>query len=316
MMPSLTFLSFLLCTTVASAETVVTLNATRDNYIDESYPDGNQGFTFFLNVGRVSSGLFRTLIAFDLNAAVVPSDGSQELVKATLILSLLNKSDDYIPCSSTNIITCATVHILTTAWGEGDGGLSKNATAGESSWRHSTFPTEWKTPGGDFQTDVLGTRTSEAANDNFAVFPLNVNLLQPLMDNPSLNQGFLLRNDGNPGAASFYSRNSFRADRPRPRLELEFAAASPTVTPTRNPTNAPASSPTGAPLTLAPTIPVTASPTTSSPTGAPSTTKPTAAPTPLMGESPTSGGSKINGGHGVWCASLAVGAAIAALCCQ
>ena len=74
-------------------------------------------------------------------------------------------------------VGCASVHTLTTQWGEGT-----------SSWIHSTRPEEWNNPGGDFEAAPIGARSmsSPAPPASLAVFPLNVermrNILPPESD--------------------------------------------------------------------------------------------------------------------------------------
>jgi hypothetical protein len=248
-MRSLPYFTVLFCgaahtATLAAANTLISLNATKDAGIKESFPDNNYGntgisFGFFAGVGPSGpySGVERGLVDFDLDSVVVPT-GSL-LVKATLVLSMFPAFGDYVRCSAADIPTCATVHIVTTPWSDGASN-DREAISGESSWRYSDRSTEWQSPGGDFQSEPLGTRDPEILipnPDNVGSFPFDSTMLQPLLDNPSSCHGFLLQNDGNPGSVFFNSRDDGFTN--PPRLDLEFSDPPPTVPATQNPSAAP-----------------------------------------------------------------------------
>jgi hypothetical protein len=261
-MRSLPYFTILFCgaahtATLAAANTLISLNATKDAGISESFPDNNYGntgiiFGFFAGAGPSGpySGVSRGLVDFDLDSVVVPT-GSL-LVKATLVLSMFPPIGDCVRCSAADIPACATVHIVTTPWSEGasDG---REAISGESSWRYSDRPTEWQSPGGDFQAEPLGTRDPEIGL--VGSFPLDSTMLQPLLDNPSSCHDLLLQNDGNPGSVFFNSRDDGFTN--PPRLDLEFSDPPPTVPPTQNPS----------------AVPVMSAAPTQNPTTAPSSTR-------------------------------------------
>jgi len=231
----------------AATSTIFNLNATRDNYIEErsGFQNVNYGVDTSLYAGVDDGKLSRVLVGFDLSSVAFAlsstSGGSAQklkLVKASLILEIQFELDTYIHCTTTGDTStpnnCATVHMVTTAWGEGTT-FDTPASNGASSWIHSAFPTQWETPGGDFQEAILGRRapSPKTIGDNakFASFPLDVILLQPLLvdvDAPGSlkNLGFLLRNDEN-GVTAFRSHNGYEGSPPGapPRLQLEFEEA-------------------------------------------------------------------------------------------
>lgn len=244
----------------------------KDADILSGRPIANMGGWYSLLVGRGDFGVWRSLLDFDL------SNINGELQRATLSLSLDHYRRNHIPFTST-------VHIITSDWGEGNGNF-QNATNGDSSWFYSKYPTLWTTPGGDFQSSSMGFPIRSENSQNVITFELDIDILKPMLINPSRFHGLLIKDDENPGLADYESRECLgnsqqsacsRGQRPMLILELTDNVAPgltqrPTTAPTRAPTRQPTKQPTRGPTRQPTKMP------TRTPTRAPTRT-PTKAPT-------------------------------------
>lgn len=239
----------------------VVVNASMDtsiifSQIDDRLEYWNVGASTNLLVGQASSTaqgimdrdtVWRSLLWFDLSGL-----RGSEVTQVQMVLSLRDRT---FGCSSElpGEIGCPTVHQMATPWLSGRG-FFENVTSGESSWLHSSFPSQWSTAGGDFFNSVVGHESSELSDAITAVFPLDVGTLQRMIDDSSQNLGFLLKDDDNSlGFAAFESvgcrvRDDIPESCPRnqiPRLEISLAV--PTASPTNVPTLSPSISPTQLP---------------------------------------------------------------------
>lgn len=204
----------------------ITLFATRDTHILSSARESNYGNWFSLLVGGSDAGIWRTLVFFDFFSLV---GASGKLVSATLELSIDITKEGYTPCAESRGVGCSTVHLLGSHWGEGSG--PSTVQQGQCTWEYSAYPWKWITPGGDFQTLPVGERMPESVGDSIATFQLDPIQVQELIDMPSLNRGFIIQDDSNPGHVDFHSRecvgssNLQCATSTAPQLRLEFEEA-------------------------------------------------------------------------------------------
>ena len=244
-------------TAIPVGSRIVTVNASMDNEIfhsesNETYQYWNAARSSLISIGRATSpsvgvtsvATWRVLLFFDLSGL-----GGEKILRADLILSVFERSSF---CLNGNA-GCGRVHVMSTPWQSGNK-FFENATEGDSSWLFSNYPMRWTNPGGDYFEGVVGMEQSNLTTDESAVFPLNVAMLQAMVDDESRNLGFLIRADesDNAGFLAFESLGCFEFDScPRqqvPRLQLEVAGA--TAVPTSSPTLAPPPSPTGLPTGL------------------------------------------------------------------
>lgn len=260
------------------AENVIqVLNATKDNEIEDGSGSCSQCFSWnfgasiYLDVGVDNFGVGRTLVSFDLNQ-LQPSNLSLE--KATL--QLVFRSTFFSPTlcvDSSQLIGCPTAHLLSKDFGEGEAlcnpgqQCGRSAFSGESSWNHNSFPEDWTSPGGDFETDPVGkmlppqSYPRNLAGTDVFQFTLDVTRMEQMINNPSRFYGFILRDDRNNGLHEFYSRECLEssscggvARTTPPQLVLEFTTSS---DPTSAPSNAdPSQAPTAQLMpSLIPTTP-------------------------------------------------------------
>ena len=224
---------------------VMVLNATADGLIiSGSFFEGmNSGRSTLLSVGSAGTIEFRSLIRFD----DLPRSGKLE--SARLVLCIRDEVlREPVPCTQTSSVSgVGSLHVLTTAWNEGFENLG-NATEGESSWLHNRFPETWMSQGGDFDSQAIGEQSPELPNNETAVYVLDIEGLQPLIDRTVPNNGFIILNSLNPGLNFYESKecrvSSNRTQCPRqlvPQLLLTFSG------PSESPSNAPSSSPSAQP---------------------------------------------------------------------
>lgn len=143
--------------------------------------------------GRVGGGggfgIRRTMIQWDV-AGSIPA--GSKILTASL--------DMWVEQSSAFLPITTEVHRITTDWSEGNvvapsgQGSGGAASAGESTWLHSNFPSQlWSTPGGDFGPTSF---TFDLPGIAGFVTESNASIVadvQSMLDNPAANYGWLLK---------------------------------------------------------------------------------------------------------------------------
>jgi hypothetical protein len=180
----------------ATAQTTVTLFATKDTWINNSAVTHNGGNCNFLRLRSSTSGndLARILVQFDLSS--IPANAT--ITEAKLILSRTN-----VTGTGANWA----VHRLTNSWDEGG-----NCQAdGAASWNQRVSGINWSTPGGDF------IATPEATNFLDLTFvirtvDLPLSLIQGWRSGTIPNHGLLLKWENETAinnTFTFYTRDEF-----------------------------------------------------------------------------------------------------------
>lgn len=205
-------------------------------------------------------GPLRPILSFGLEGV----SNMGQLLSATLRLSVASTRAEHIRCTTdSQLAGCATVHLLNQGFNEGNK-QDQDATDGDSSWLHYSFPEVWNTPGGDFEEMPIGRRNpeSEVTRDGlvgdlgvFAEFPLNVTRMAQVLSGETPYFGFLIKDDEDPGRIDFESRecgtsqSAFCSNFAAPALLLEFEDQS-TQAPTPQPTPSPTPQPTPQPVSM------------------------------------------------------------------
>ena len=152
----------------------------------------------------------RSLVAFDVSA--IPAGSTVTNVQVKLYMS-----KTVVGAKSFNL------HRLTSDWSEGPSvGLSgngANALAGDSTWLHTNYATQfWTTPGGDF---VASSSATVSIGSTYQYYTWNstptlVADVQGWVNNPSNNFGWIVRGPegGTKSAKQFESRESLPNLRP------------------------------------------------------------------------------------------------------
>ena len=229
-------------------ETTLSVTASADNYIVDgagcnnvtSCQSDNNGVYKTLEIGRsVTLGERRTLLKFPLDEV-----SADELQEARLRLSINLLCGSWQPCTATNG-NCAAVHVITTDWEEGSK-AGNDATEGDSTWLHTSFPNEfWKTPGGDFDVDPIGRQMpGDVVEGGFVEFDLDVTRLSEISEDENAYFGFLIQNSANscwmsfePTECEFANRNDgFCPNAYPPQLVLTYPEGFASTTTTTNST--------------------------------------------------------------------------------
>lgn len=205
------------------AADTVTLTSDRDNTLIQPQEAGDAlslGSAFNMYAGRVGSNagqtLRRGLLRFDI-AAVVPSGATIQSVQLTL-----HMSQTVTGYQSINL------HRMNADWGEEDsfsfGGGGAPAEVGDATWTHAFWPRiPWQQDGGDFQTEVSGTKlVGSAGYYTWDSADMMVCDVQAWLDDPSANHGWMVR--GNETTSQAVKRFDTReASEPfRPELVIEY----------------------------------------------------------------------------------------------
>jgi len=183
-----------------------------------------------VNAGNV---LRRALLRFDLSE--IPA--GSEVVEARLVIEV-----NMVPPNATGFD--ATLHAMDASWGEagsfapGPGGGGAPAQAGDATWLHRFFDTQfWETPGGDFLPTASATAPLNAGTGAFAFesTPTLVEDVQRWVGQPTGNFGWIIRGEeDNPQNA----RRMASRENPdlAPRLEVTFVPGEPPPEPDAVPT--------------------------------------------------------------------------------
>ncbi len=212
-------LSFVACQAWCAT---VSIDASKDNSIFQSNPDGSAGGSAGIFVGsNADISPRRGLIAFDV-AGTVPTGATITSAQLTLYLALSgNLMDEMVE-----------LHRLTADWGEGTAGSGTptvhfagtgfDASAGDATWNERSFgSTAWSNPGadGDFNaaasaSAVIGLPDPDQTNPtayNWVSTAALVSDVQSWLDNPASNFGWMLINSSEDVAGSvraFFSRSA------------------------------------------------------------------------------------------------------------
>ena len=212
-------------TTCARAE-IVTIDPAKDNTlfqnafgIDLSNGSGVYLFTGATALPPPDGDIRRALIQFDI-AGALPARSTINGVSLRLHMSKTIAGPQPVD-----------LHRLLIDWGEGasdalgpeGGGIAP--AAGDATWTHTFFDSEfWQTPGGDFSNVVSGT-TMVAGNGSYTweSTPELVADVQLWLDAPSMNFGWLLRSaESVPTTAKRFDSRENGAVEKRPKLTIDI----------------------------------------------------------------------------------------------
>ncbi|MBF9253530.1 DNRLRE domain-containing protein [Pontibacter sp. 172403-2] len=159
---------------VISNERIVTITADKDNTINSTAPEGNDGASVVFRTGRTGSSggdrLHRALLHFDLSS--IPAGSTID--SAILTLHVIRTGE---------AVTGVALHRTTTNWSEL-----------ESTWSHAVYPgTPWTTPGGDFEPNATASTGNVSRNLGFLVIPNLTGDVQEWVNDSSSNFGWVLK---------------------------------------------------------------------------------------------------------------------------
>lgn len=220
-----------------SRAATITLGASQDGTIYSNHINRGSGGGNALIVGTNGrDDPRRALIAFDV-AGQLPAGAIIESVKLTMVMGQL-------PTEPEEFSTIE-LHRVTSSWGEGTtqlqnppndsfGGMGQGAPAhsGDVTWSSRFWgatPTQWTTPGGDFDPSVSGAAAIGLPIDvpySWESTPAMVADVQEWLDNPAGNNGWILKNVDETSMSTFrvfYSRQTATAAW-RPQLTIEYQA--------------------------------------------------------------------------------------------
>lgn len=170
----------------------------------------------------------RAVLEFDLSA--IPAGSTIDSVSLTLTVTQAAGED-----------TTYTLHRVSQEWGEGAsdtgpkdtdaGGGGAPATSGDATWLHTYFFNSfWTNPGGDFNPTPSAGAVVPAVGTVSFTSPAMAADVQAWLDNPSLNHGWLLRNDE---SQTRRARRLASREHPtvqfRPRLSISYSPPAPCV---------------------------------------------------------------------------------------
>lgn len=206
------------------AQTQVTIGASKDNTLYQdttgSLSDG-MGQHFF--AGKTNIGAIRrALIAFDLSGKI-PQGAT--ILSAALTLNLTRTA---------SLGQRIDLHRVLKDWGEGssvgagDEGSGGPATAGDATWKHRFFNTEfWASQGGDFSLAPSDTLTVAGVGSyTWASSLETVRDVQLWLDSASTNFGWILiGNESQLQTTKRFASKDNTADSLRPRLVVTYQGA-------------------------------------------------------------------------------------------
>jgi len=204
----------------------VTIGASRDNTLYESATgalSNGAGEHFFAGrTGQLSNSIRRGLIQFDI-AGSIPAGATIESVELTL-----NMSKTPLGAGARTI----SLHAVTADWGEGTSddigneGSGVASTAGDATWIHTFFDTDfWGTDGGDFSGVTSASVSANALGFyTWGSTTAMVADVQGWLDTPGSNHGWLLQGDESAGSTAkrFDTRESLTPS-VRPSLRIVYS---------------------------------------------------------------------------------------------
>lgn len=207
-----------------SAQTTVTVTATRDTSLYSENGEVSNGAGTSLFTGRTNvGGLRRALIGFD-DFSAVPAGST--ITGVELVLEMTRTRVGPFDVSVHKVAGSSN-------WGEagsdasGQEGEGAPAQTGDATWTMRNFPnTPWATAGGDFES----TSISSASVDNngsytFASTPAFVAAVNDWILNPTDNLGIILLTNESVTSAKRFSSHEAAANPPQLRLTIEAGGA-------------------------------------------------------------------------------------------
>jgi hypothetical protein len=211
---------------LASAD-VLSSTSSRDNTLIESSIGGvSNGVGAGMFAGRTAqanNSIRRGLLAFDISS--IPAGSTIDSVTLRLFVNQTSSGTADV-----------SLHRVLASWGEGasnsgasGGGSGAPARANDATWLHRFSPgTFWAAPGGDFTS----TASAVIPVDNFGAYEWTgaglVADVQAWLDNPSLNNGWLVRGDESASSTAkrFATREEAIEDQ-RPLLTITYTVPTP-----------------------------------------------------------------------------------------
>ena len=206
--------------------TTVALDPIADNTLyEDSTGSLSNGAGDFLFAGRTVQlsevDLRRGLMLFDLSS--VPAGATINSVRVELSVTRSISGD-----------MSMSLHRLDNSWGEGGSnafaqeGAGADATAGDATWLHRSFPaSQWTTAGGDFQANASATIPVGAVGRYTWSAPGLVGDVQSWLADPSSNHGWIVIGaEGTPGSAKQIASRENPVAANRPKLIIDFDAPS------------------------------------------------------------------------------------------
>ncbi|HSH04726.1 MAG TPA: Ig-like domain-containing protein, partial [Anaerolineae bacterium] len=212
----------------------VTLTPIKDNTIYENNNNNSNGLGENLFIGVTSfNSPRRALLAFDLQAAGIPTD------------AIVLNSELLLTSNTPDLTHSSTVQLgrLTADWGEGTSNASgaegngTAATTGDATWAHRFYnTTTWTTNGGDFiLNDTLSQNITGHAVHTISTPEMNADL-QLWANNPTTNFGWiLLGNETVDSNALRFASKDHPDPNSHPYLNFTFASPAPNLPPSANP---------------------------------------------------------------------------------
>lgn len=187
---------------------VVILHPSEDTTIYSESDNSNALGALFAGT-TPGSATRRALVGFDLVASGIPAGSIINSVSLDLVLTKIGPAATG-PASFE-------LNRLLGAWGEGSSigsGTGGVATTGDATWNFRLFnSSSWAQPGGDFALTPSGTASIGIVTGSTYTFASQSGLVadvQSWLDNPSLNNGWILRasSESSVTAREFGSRES------------------------------------------------------------------------------------------------------------
>lgn len=211
---------------VAAADILSTASI-RDNTLIESSIGGvSNGAGAGMFAGRTAqstNSIRRGLVAFDISS--IPAGSTIDSVTLRLFVNQTNSGTADV-----------SLNRVLASWGEGasnsgatGGGSGAPARANDATWLHRfSTDTLWAAPGGDF----LSTPAAITAVDNIGAYEWTsarmVADVQSWLDNPALNNGWLVRGDESAsGTAKRFATREEAVESQRPLLTITYTVPTP-----------------------------------------------------------------------------------------
>src|SRR5215471_5756832 len=191
---------------------------------DKGINCANYGADQLLQAGADSTGVYRSLLRFDLPQ--IPGNATNVSAKLNLVHFLEN-----------NVNLTFHAYPLTSSWGEGTGIRSPATCTGDgATWYERTGGVQWTTPGGDFDSSTASSQVSIPANETENVDSFDVSsIVSKWVSGQSPNLGFLVKSDsetrGTFNFAVFASNDYSPAPGVRPQLTLTYTDGSHATSP-------------------------------------------------------------------------------------